>query len=124
LKETNNLRYEHDADAVILDSSLSAYIQTVLDGLDETKLAKVPTCWGPCSGDENKACGSAALEPLKTDCPEADKHWYVAATESDVPDCIAGNKILITTYKEDDTTMLEKLRTAGRATKQSYASEI
>lgn len=27
LKETNNLRYEHDADAVLLDSGLSAYLQ-------------------------------------------------------------------------------------------------
>jgi hypothetical protein len=122
LKETNNLRYEHDADAVLLDSGLSAYLQEALDKLTEEKLSYVTNCWGPCSGAKNAACKTATAtdDTLKTNCPEKaspDNYYYIGSKESDVVGCEKAEDILITTYKETDKTMLEKLRTAGRATK-------
>jgi hypothetical protein len=72
LKETNNLRYEHDADAVLLDSGLSAYLQKALDGLADDKLTNVVDCWGPCSGAANVACKAAGTDAaLKLKCVEA-----------------------------------------------------
>jgi hypothetical protein len=115
LKATNELRYQHNAEAVKVDKKLAGAVNKALTELTDAELDVVEKCWSVwlgasvaanCEGD-GKAC--KGLKYFKDD---------THAT------CKIATKLAISVYKETDKTKLEEFRTKGRATDETYKTEL
>jgi hypothetical protein len=108
LKATNDLRYQHIADVVIVDDKLAGLLQKDLTALTEAELPIVEKCWSKCVGPD-----AATLCPAgDANCDATTAKVYKDATHTLCP----VSELALTVYKEKDTKKLNDFRTTGRAT--------
>jgi hypothetical protein len=114
LKATNELRYQHNADAVKIDEKLAGVLNKALVALTDAELPDVENCWSLCLG----AAVAANCDAAGKAC--AGKKYF---KEVHAP-CAVATKLAISVYKESDKTKLEDFRTKGRATDETYKTEL
>jgi hypothetical protein len=132
-KATNELRYQHLADAVEVDTVLAPKLYKLLN--DATDMEVVKDCWAKCLRRALDGDGKLKKEADKyvsicttledTDkCKKAESEFKIADGDCKTAGDTTESTLALTVYEETDDKKLNEFLKTGRATDMVYKTDI